>query len=420
MAYAPLVGTIGAASMGASGAAVTPAWGTGQNRKANNLLVCFVVGNGVSTYPTTPTGWSVARQVQGASALVTANVLYKQAAGGDAAPTIAALSGQIWAVQLCEYIATAITVDQSQTVSGNSVVSGYTMTNSAADARPCDLVTASVALRYSAAATKTIANAFNNGATANTTTNGSTSTASHYSFGWGVTNTNSAATQNAMTWTSTQLVGFAAILATFGLTALFATLVDAFGGTSVNTALWNATANVVEGGGTIQVTTDATSTAYGITSYGYFDLTNSGVWVQLVNPGSAGSASGVTCYPLSIQDAPGNGFNNTVQWELGNGSLYARSIVGGGGAPVWSAPYNPSAHAWLRIREASGTVYWDYSADGNTWINAASEADPFVLNALLYSFMNAANGSGYAATTASIANLNVPAPPPANNIVMVA
>jgi hypothetical protein len=39
-------------------------------------------------------------------------------------------------------------------------------------------------------------------------------------------------------------------------------------------------------------------------------------------------------------------------------------------------PYNPTEHAWLRIREAGGTLYWETSADGRAWTTQHTEEAP--------------------------------------------
>jgi len=62
-------------------------------------------------------------------------------------------------------------------------------------------------------------------------------------------------------------------------------------------------------------------------------------------------------------------------------------------------PYDPVEHAWVRIREASGTVYWDTSPDGATWTNRRTLATPSWVTTNLCSAgfdTNRANGSHYA------------------------
>jgi hypothetical protein len=60
----------------------------------------------------------------------------------------------------------------------------------------------------------------------------------------------------------------------------------------------------------------------------------------------------------------------------GNPGLYASYWSGGadlGGK--WVGGWALSDLRWLRIREAAGTVYWDRSADGATWVNHHSPFD---------------------------------------------
>ena len=49
-----LVGTIGAVSLGATGASVTPAFGTSETRAAGHMLICWCDIHGVATLPGTP------------------------------------------------------------------------------------------------------------------------------------------------------------------------------------------------------------------------------------------------------------------------------------------------------------------------------------------------------------------------------
>ena len=95
-----LVGTIGAASQGTAGNAVTPAWGASENRTAGNLLICFVSVTQTATLPTTPEGWSIA--VQKAGTLSSVTIYHKVALGTDAAPQIGAITSGVIAAQLAE------------------------------------------------------------------------------------------------------------------------------------------------------------------------------------------------------------------------------------------------------------------------------------------------------------------------------
>src|SRR3546814_14352831 len=54
-------------------------------------------------------------------------------------------------------------------------------------------------------------------------------------------------------------------------------------------------------------------------------------------------------------------------------TLFRSGFVDGGAVSI---AYDSTNHAWLRIREDSGTLFWDTSADGLVWTNRRSTASP--------------------------------------------
>ncbi len=192
------------------------------------------------------------------------------------------------------------------------------------------------------------------------------------------------------------------------------TLCDHFDQGSINPALWSAPAGGSLGsvqeyavpstltltpsyGGisfpftmTIPVVACSGATV-GLVSNTAYDLTDSGISVQLpywIRRGtySAGFAlySGGSYVGFILSNGGGIG----AQDSLGNGNTFT---------------YSASTVAYLRIRENSGTVYWDYSADGINWTNAFSEADPFSLTGVNVNLYVTGSGS----PPASIAWTNV-------------
>jgi hypothetical protein len=55
-------------------------------------------------------------------------------------------------------------------------------------------------------------------------------------------------------------------------------------------------------------------------------------------------------------------------------SLIAYLKQGGATVTLATISYNPTNHAWLRIREAAGTLYFEAAPDGTTWTVIASSA----------------------------------------------
>ena len=70
------------------------------------------------------------------------------------------------------------------------------------------------------------------------------------------------------------------------------------------------------------------------------------------------------------------GVGNRVEWYISGTGISARTIVNGTDTSVSQGTYDPVAMRWLALREASGTTYWEYSADGLSWTTAYSLATP--------------------------------------------
>lgn len=204
MAFA-LVGSRGAASQGASGAAVTPAWGAGESRTAGNLLICTVAVTGTATAAATPSGWQ-AFKIPGTSCGIA--LFHKIAAGGDAAPTIAAITSGVIAAQLSEYSGSD---PAPQNDFGNSVGTSSprtaTLTGGTGDTSPGDLIIMLGADFRSAARTPSDTWTSNNGTPVLAGSNNGVSSAHHYSFGaivnaTGIEPTNSTVIMTCSTTTS--------------------------------------------------------------------------------------------------------------------------------------------------------------------------------------------------------------------------
>ena len=206
-----LVGSVGAVSVGTSGAAVTPAWGTSENRTAGNLLLLHVAVTGSATLPTTPSGWSVGITRAGTSC--SAAVFYKKAAGADAAPTVAAITSGIINARLSEFSGTAIGLTLTSVASGTT--SPQKATNASADPANGSLMVSTMALLRSSASTLATDTATYTNATATSTSNSATSTASHYNFGYGLTTAHASANADSQAFTTTSVTGVAVALATF-------------------------------------------------------------------------------------------------------------------------------------------------------------------------------------------------------------
>lgn len=214
MAYA-LVGSAGAVSTGATGAAVTPAFG--QTPTANNLLILFIASDGATTLPTTPTGWTNVRQKAGTAGCA-CEIAFKIAAGvasgGDSAPTVTGIASSVLSCQLAEFSGGAIGNPTDQTGQNTGTTSPLTATNGGASRAIGELILVCSALDYSASATKTITLSSNHVTSFNALGNSSAlTTAAHYAFGWGASNSVTGADTGVLTFTTTSITGTALISA---------------------------------------------------------------------------------------------------------------------------------------------------------------------------------------------------------------
>ena len=160
-----------------------------------------------------------------------------------------------------------------------------------------------------------------------------------------------------------------------------ATLTDSFE-TAVDktVAKWNnCTAGVVwdSGQAKIPCVSGGVGNSLGTTAPNYFDLKDSAIFAR-VTPATKRSiydfqaitSNGTrrTSLRLSPRGDPGDYF--ALEWYPNYG-LYGwrvtNSAQDGALGAVAGSIYNPVTHAWVRIREASGTVYFEVSPDGLNW-----------------------------------------------------
>lgn len=201
------------------------------------------------------------------------------------------------------------------------------------------------------------------------------------------------------------------ITATFSQTsAAIATLTDRFDQTAIDATRWtvvNATNGTAsEGGGALVLAPNAsTGTAQiVVVSNQAYSLIGSSAMVQAVSHVTAGCNVND-----SFQLAQAGAAGNRVQWWYECGSLSAMYAINGTETTLASLPYSAAAHAFLRIRESAGTVFWETSADGTTWVaRAQTAAITFALTSLNVRFYSETFATGSPSPgKARFVNLNV-------------
>jgi len=158
-------------------------------------------------------------------------------------------------------------------------------------------------------------------------------------------------------------------------------------------------------GGQLSVPTIGTYAA-AATATNAVALAGSSVLVQVV---TASGTSGTRQNSVKCQvDA-----TNSVEMMLDGGTFHGRVTVAGANTDTALGTYSPTSHAWWRIRESGGTVYWDASADGLTWSNLGSATHGLNLSAVKFLLQAGFYGTETGTVPAVYDNLNTPPAPPA-------
>ena len=120
---------------------------------------------------------------------------------------------------------------------------------------------------------------------------------------------------------------------------------------------------------TLPATTPATSNYGGYDSTWSYDLRGSRMYVEVLETTSA-----ATHAETDIQVIGHSG--HSLEMGVEAGQLYAATYDGAILTTITSVPYDGAQQLWWQLREDSGTVYYEYSADGVTFTQLATTPTP--------------------------------------------
>jgi hypothetical protein len=152
--------------------------------------------------------------------------------------------------------------------------------------------------------------------------------------------------------------------------ALVETLTDTFA--TQDTTKWSGWGtDVAVSSGRLAI--NATSAYPQLTSVSTYDLTGSRLAWQMTAPTPIGNTRQERGGLRANGDA-----TNILRFTIYGGTLYAEKLVNTTADSIIGAgvDYNAATMAWFRIREASGTTFFEYGADGTTWTAFQSTPTP--------------------------------------------
>jgi hypothetical protein len=161
-------------------------------------------------------------------------------------------------------------------------------------------------------------------------------------------------------------------------TAVFADLTDTFDAPTVDTAKWPDNYNSAPGGalpdqpaGVARVPCDEGFAAYA--SAPIYRLQDSHAHVQLTPPHGPGHSESYAQL-LILSDVAGTQI--VFEVDAATNLLLMAIHEDFVDENASSLPYDPIAHAWLRIRESASILHWDTSPDGREWTTQHTEIAP--------------------------------------------
>lgn len=153
--------------------------------------------------------------------------------------------------------------------------------------------------------------------------------------------------------------------------ALLETFTEDFG-SALDGAKWGTFGTAAASGGQLVV---ACRNTYGNGIYQIvdgWDLEGSYLWFQA--DGFQGGTPTTCMLAYKLEQSDDNTYS--VSWEVDLWNNLTAKYAAGAGDQVLrqDTAWNATTHKFLRIREDSGTVYYDYSSDGSSWNNYTSVA----------------------------------------------
>lgn len=163
--------------------------------------------------------------------------------------------------------------------------------------------------------------------------------------------------------------------------ALMSALTDNFNDNSFNTSRWytyiTGSVTIAEQNERLEIALPSSATAGttgGIANQTPRDFRDQMVMCKIIQTPSDSTDANMSLIVYDDGGGTGSGSYNACLWVKERTTLYAQRYIAGVKTTITSFAFNLTTHKYWRIRESSGTIYWDTSTDGLNWTNRASNA----------------------------------------------
>lgn len=186
-----------------------------------------------------------------------------------------------------------------------------------------------------------------------------------------------------------------------GFGASISTLTENFDDNSLDAAKWVSSTGCSETNQELEMATSLSGRFVNPYSQTTYALTGSQATIKIIDAGNQ-SLTSYQFYPLWLYlDG-----SHSLLFRITNGNLDIIDDDRTTASPKYSTTYSAVTHVYLRIRESSGTTYWDYSSEGSSWKNLYSESNPFAVTSLEVDF-GVYSTAEASTTTAKIDDFNI-------------
>lgn len=180
-------------------------------------------------------------------------------------------------------------------------------------------------------------------------------------------------------------------------------LIDSFNDNVRDSVLWTQFGTgAAENNGRVEIALPISTIGYsGYASAVNWDATASEARVRVDSAGNQALAS-LEVFPIIFY----LNASNSVYFLISGNVLRAYRRVAGVNTSLATMAYSATTHKFLRMREAAGVTYWEYSAKGATWTTLHSVASPITLTSIQVQMQAGTYASEASATAVYIDEFN--------------
>lgn len=175
---------------------------------------------------------------------------------------------------------------------------------------------------------------------------------------------------------------------------------------ALDTSKWTVvnSASVQSGKLTVNSVASSASDSF-ISSKWPYDLSDSFNKIEVVS--NTGTSVSTFSFWIILEDSPNLSGSNGLYLNIEGSTISAYEAISGTFTPLYSTTYDSSVHKWLRVRETSGTTFWEYSTNGTDWTTLYNKSTAITVTSLYPAFSSNNDAASSEVYGVTVDNLNI-------------